>query len=331
MIGKDEPLLPYLFEIVSRPEGKAGVLAGGLGLRLKRDFLNLTNAKTLFDVVPELRATSDMDFLLRMDLWAKKDERTGEFPAKGFRAMLVELGYQHVLNSWKLRKPYSGIEGKFVELDLQARLPQKDSSGQKIEAEMLIKVKEKQVGREMGVNLSGLATPEAFAFEESPISIEIQLDDRKAVVQVPHPYAWLNLKVTAATDWWLEINGEKKPKKPLDNGDSRRLKHVTDVYIIVGMMTEEELTLAETLALKYVNLPIARTIREGAKALFGTRESEGCLAIKAHNNGELSGHFDENYDVFWDALSRALCVGLAAAAPAIAADEEAMADVEVKS
>jgi hypothetical protein len=316
---------------VTRPEGKAGVLAGGLGLRLKRDFLNLTNAKTLFDVVPELRATSDMDFLLRMDLWAKKDEGTGEFPAKGFRAMLVELGYQDVINSWNFKKPYAGIDGKFVVLDLQARLPKSDDEGKTIEAEEGIKVKDNQVGRGMKVNLSGLVTPEAFAFEDSPIEFEIENGGGTASIQVPHPYAWLNLKVAAAQDWLLEIEGGKTPKKPLDNGDSRRLKHVTDVYIIVGMMTDEELTLAERLASKYVDLLIAKTIREGAKALFGTKESEGCLAIKAHNGGELSAHFDENYEVFWDALSRALGVGLAAAAPVIAADEEATADVEVKS
>lgn len=293
----DEPLWPYLFEIALQPESESAILTGGLGLRLKRAFLEMNNHKMLLPEVPELRATSDLDLLLRMHLWTEVDPITGDKPAKGFRQMLISLGYEDALQSWNFKKDFEGIENKFVILDLQARMPK---NGEKVN------VRDGQVGRGMKVNLSGLATPEAFAVDDSPIEIRITNSAQETTIHVPHPYAWLNLKVAAANDWHLEVNGKIEPKKPLENGDSRRLKHVFDVYPIVGMMTAEELSQAEEIARNYADHPKAMEIRDAAKDLYGSRESIGSQAVRTYNGGAWAEHFNDNYGDFWDALSQAL-------------------------
>lgn len=288
-----EPLWPYLHEIAMRPETTGSILTGGLGLRLKKAFLEQVGATCLFREVPELRATSDLDLLLRLRLWTEPEQ------AIAFRAALRELEYDVILHSWHFQKPFHGVEGKLVKLDLQAR-PPRDHEVDKV------KVKRNQVGREMGTELAGLLTPEAFAVDDSPIEIRITNSAQETTIHVPHPYAWLNLKVAAANDWYSEVNGKIEPKKPLENGDSRRLKHVFDVYPIVGMMTAEELSQAEEIAQNYAGHPKAMEIRNAASDLYGLRESIGSQAVRTYNDGAWAEHFDENYEVFWEALSRAL-------------------------
>lgn len=297
----DEPLWPSLVEIAMRPEARNAILAGGLGLRLKRALLIAKGSTTLFDEVPELRATSDLDFLLSLNLWMKADPSTGELTAKAFRNMLLDLGYVDALQSWQFKKPMPGRENWAVKVDLQARLPV-DGERDKV------KVKAGQVGRKMKVNLSGLATPEAFAVDDLPIEVALSAGGESASILVPHPYAWLNLKSAAAFDWLNEIRGLIAPKKPLENGDSRRLKHVSDVYAVVGMMTEDELLQAQRLALNYAGHEKAIQIRNAAQELYGKIDSPGSTAIRAHQGGEWAEHFVENYEAFWDALRRVLAI-----------------------
>ena len=321
MIGQHEPLLPYLFEIAAKPEVQGTVLAGGLGIRLKKEKVVSEGAVTVFDEIPELRATSDIDLLLRIGLWIEPNQ------AKAFREVLKNLDYKVILHSWHFQKPFHGSDSKRVKLDLQAREPLEDEQ---------VKVKRKQVGKEMGTELAGYLTPEAFAVDDMPIEIEITHEGELASILVPHPYAWLNLKIAAAHDWMLELKGEIEPKFVLDADGNptairTRVKHVSDVYALVGMMTGEELEQAEALADKYKDHPKAIEIRHAAAELYGSIASQGCQVISTHQGGAWREHLEVNYDRFWDALSQALGVGLAAAAPVIAADEEATADVEVKS
>jgi hypothetical protein len=292
----EEPLWPYLHEIAARPETKGTILTGGLGLRVKKAYLDQLGDACLFREVPELRATADLDFLLRLQLWTEVER------AIAFRKALGELGYDVILHSWHFQKPFEGQEGRRVKLDLQARPPREGEA---------VKVRKKQVGKEMGTELAGYLTPEAFAVDDSPIEIPITHQEVNTSILVPHPYAWLNLKVAAANDWRRELGGEIEPKFVKDAEgkptDARvREKHVTDVYSIVGMMTEAELTQAEQLTGNYSDHAKAQEIRSAAQTLYGSRESQGSLAIRTYNAGTWAEHFDTNYEVFWDALSRSL-------------------------
>ncbi len=213
-----DPLMPHLVELVARPEAQNAILAGGFGLRLRQAALRAVGATMLISEVPQARATQDLDLFLSVQVWMPPDEQ-----ATAFRSLLTELGYEEHWPTCQFRKPWKGGQNR-IKLDLQARRP--------TDAESEVKVKTKkgvsQVGKGMGYSVSGYETPEGFAVEDSPQSISVAHGDTTAIVRVPHPYAWLNLKVRAAHDWLSEDRGELAPKP----GADARLKHVFDVYLL---------------------------------------------------------------------------------------------------
>lgn len=292
----EEPLWPHLIEIARRRESQRAVLAGGLGLRLKKAHLTYVNAKTVFTELVELRPTVDIDLFLRIDLWIDRDV------AKDFRAMLDDLGYKPVVPNWRFEKPLANVNGKTAKLDLMARQPTEGED---------VKVSLPRVGTGQKIGIHGHLAEEAFAIDTETLTVTLATEDTTVNIQVAHPYAYLNLKVAAANDWVRELREEIKPRFVLNaDGSSTearvREKHVTDVYAIVGMMTAEELSQAEDIARNYADHPKAKEIRDAAKDLYGSKESIGSQAVSTYNNGAWADHFDGNYGKFWDALSQAL-------------------------
>ncbi len=292
----DEPLWPHLVEIARSPESDGTVLAGGLGLRVKKAHIQYHNVETLFSELPDLRATTDIDLFLEIRLWTNA---TGRLP---LREALERMGYSSIKRDWKFIKDVEHIPNRKIVLDLMAREP---ADGEEVKA------KAHRVGVDQAAETHGFKTPEAFAIEQSPIEVQLVDGSSSAALRIAHPYAYLNLKVAAANDWLLELREEIDPKFVFDaDGNPTearvRAKHVTDVYAVAGMMTEHELQKAQELAQKYADHPKAREIREAAFELYGAPDSQGSAAIRAYNNGAWTEHFDDNYEVFWDALSRAL-------------------------
>jgi hypothetical protein len=97
----DDPLLPYLFEIISQPEAEGMILGGGFGMRMKQQHLRESGQLTLVKDLPEARATQDLDVFLNLQLWIEKER------AIAYREMLLRLGYEVAVHSWRFRKPYS--------------------------------------------------------------------------------------------------------------------------------------------------------------------------------------------------------------------------------
>ena len=64
----NDPLLPHLLDIVSDPASEGLILAGGFGIRIKQRYLQATGTRTLLPVIPEARATQDLDFFLSLSL-----------------------------------------------------------------------------------------------------------------------------------------------------------------------------------------------------------------------------------------------------------------------
>ncbi len=287
---KDEPLYPYLFEIAARPEAEGIIVSGGFGMRLKLAHLLETGAQMLVQEVPQPRATGDLDILLRVPFWIEPER------ASSIRGMLEQLGYKVILHSWHFRKPFAEIEGRFVKVDLQSRSPLPNEP---------VKVRRRQVGREMGTGLSGFETVEAFAIDYSPVQIPLVLDGAKANILVPHPYAWLNLKIAAAFDWLQEIEGKLAPKKNSDGDQSRRLKHVYDVPVLVAMMTAEELDQSSAIGKKLLGRTEAQDNLVKAQSLYGSGDS---IAMQAANQYASDTGLDLSldYDLFWTTLMDAL-------------------------
>lgn len=286
-----DPLMRYLVELASQPEAKGIVLTGGFGMRVKQNDLKRRGVRTLIADLPEARATSDLDIILSLEFWLEPER------GRNFRKMLERLSYGVAMYNWQFRKAYEGSPDLFVKIDLQTREPKNDEplkSRKKTRPEGV-----KQIGLGMGTGLGGLALPEGFSVDDKPVQVALDQDEQ-TVILVPHPYAWLNIKTRAAYDWLGEQRGERKPRVSRDTGVSRRLKHVFDVYVLVAMLTVEELDESVELAQKYFGHAEAKKIRQEAIELFGSPEAPGVAAVRQASVNAI------DYELFWEGLSRAL-------------------------
>ena len=297
----DDPLWPYLAEIIACPEAEEIILSGGFGLRLKQYYLNRRKAEaggqqiTLMSELPETRATLDLDLFLNVNIWVEIEKAHALS-----KALQDTVNYKTLTYSWQFRKPMMGGQGRFAKLDMLSRQPLPEEP---------VKVKDKnpkQVGRQMGTGISGRLTPEAFAIDDSPLSLEFVSDGQQYSILVPHPYSWLNMKVRAAYDWLREQQGLIEPKLTTQ-GDHIRLKHVYDVYVLTAMLTQAERAEAAALAEKYADHEEALKTREQAVELYGTVDAEGVQAIEAYSRRYLGRALAIDHELFWDeGLKRAL-------------------------
>ncbi len=227
--------------------------------------------------------TQDIDLFLNLNMWLNKAD------ALAFRAMLSRIGYKVARHSWHFKKPYPDVPDRFISLEFQARTPLKEEP---------VKVRNGQVGRDMGTGLAGFHTPEAFAVDESTCSLFCV--DPSGKLRVPHPYAWLNLKTAAAYDWLREKNEEIEPKVYRETGVSRRLKHVYDVYVLVAMLTEQEREEAIAIASRYEDHPIASDMRKSAVMLYADPHGEAIRAAEFYAQQSLGFQLHIDHNLFWE-------------------------------
>lgn len=279
-----DPLYAHLLDILSDPASASLILTGGYGLRLKQICLQESNAATLVASLPEARATQDLDFILRLALFVQKERGIA------VRSLLDRLGYQEYTPKWQFGKPFDpSAPGRTVKVDLLARSPLTDET---------VRVKGSRVGSGEGVDLHGRETPEAFAVEESPILLPLSgMNSRnepvKTTVYVPHPYAWINMKIAAAYDWLRRERGEMPPKY----GGA---KHVFDVYIITAMLTEVEIFEAVDIAKRYQAHPLAQSARGWVHELYGSDQAPGVQEVIRQAGS------DVDYRLFWQGLQAGL-------------------------
>ncbi len=274
-------LMPHLLDILSRPASQELILAGGFGMRIKQAHLRESGARTLINKMPTARATQDLDFFLRMEIFVQTER------GKAVREVLDELSYTEHTPKWQFSKALraEATAGEKIMVDLLARSP---VSGEPVD------VRNHRVGSRSGISLHGHETPEAFAVEDSPMQIPVRGAlstgvEIEASVFVPHPYSWINMKVKAAHDWLLMKQG-KLEKKPF------REKHAFDVYLLTAMLQELELEESEQMAQRYSLNPLAIEIGENAKTLFGARNSLGFREAEQLANSDL------DYDTFREGL-----------------------------
>jgi hypothetical protein len=242
-------ILPYLLDVVTAPESENLILAGGLGLRLKYQWLLEEGTQRLIPGFRDIRATQDMDFFLQMTMFLEKER------ASAFRDFLRREQYEAVESAkfFHFTKQVGELE---VKIDLLARSPRTSEkvtvSGSRVKS---------------GVELHGRITPEAFSLDDSPFRLPLKGtksngESVESSVLVPHPYTWLNMKVRSAADWL-------KFDKP--GGQ----KHVKDVYALTAILTEEELAECRALAERHRENEEAIRIKQDYEELFGSEDSLG--------------------------------------------------------
>ena len=277
-----DPLYPHLLDIVSDPASEGLILAGGFGIRLKQAHLRDTNARTLLPF-PQARATQDLDFFLCLSLFVEKER------GAAVRSLLNRLGYSEHTPKYQFEKPFDAAHPELkVAVDFLARTPEGEN----------ITVKFPRVGHGSGIDLHGRETPEGFAVEAQcqQIPVHGMRSDGAEVettVRVPHPYAWLNLKVKAAHDWLRMERAETKRKRNSE-------KHAFDVYVLIAMLTEAELEEATCFAAEYKDHALAAEVSRCAVELYGASDSPGVDEIRRQAAQEI------DYPSYWQALSAAL-------------------------
>ena len=265
-------LLPHLLDFVGADVAKDLILAGGYGILLKYQHLVENNVPTLYSETLDMniRPTQDMDFFVPLNFWTEMKR------AEAVRKHLNKLGYTAEVPNLHFAKPWNDKVPEMkmkMKIDLLARLPREEK----------VQVRDMRVGKGP---LHARHAAEGFAIDDSPIRVSLRGNNSQGVeveaeVLVPHPYAFLNLKVKAAYDWLQEKQGKQAPKP-----DKRLEKHVADVYRLVGMLTDAELAEAEKLASQYAAAEDA-VIREhvlevqrAAEELFGAGDTPGVREIQ---------------------------------------------------
>lgn len=269
-------LIRHLADIVNRVPENSIILAGGLGLTLKRRSLVRSDTRTLATAagyeIPEARATTDIDLFLRIEMFTRKEDGCQ------LRQALDDLDYVERTPQWQFEKPlHVSILNQPVVVDLLARRPEEGES---------VKVKTPRVGTGSGINLHGRETVEAFAVERDPQTIEIVCDGSAVGrVCIVHPYGWLNMKVRAAYDWLLN---QRQPWDLRENQKPPSEKHAFDVALIAAMVTETEDHQCLQMAEEFRQHPIAQAIRFEAAELFESPSAQGWR--EAVRQGMLNDH-----------------------------------------
>jgi hypothetical protein len=282
-----DPLIRHLRDLVSVVPPDSVILAGGLGLMLKRRHLALSGTMTLANSSnhehPEARATTDIDLFLKIELFTRPEQ------GRRLRRALDGLHYIERTPKWQFEKPLNdALPNQFIVVDLLARQPD-DSED--------VRVRTSRVGSGSGTDLHGHETVEAFAVECKPQNTTI-LDEGQACGQIltAHPYAWLNMKVRAAHDW---LRFQAQPWKLRENQLPPSAKHAFDAALIVAMITEVERDECVQMATKFRDHPVAVEIRTEATELFGSPTALGWReAIR-------QGMFDD-HDLIWPTLKEML-------------------------
>lgn len=275
----NDPLVGHLIDLVQGTPPGSFILVGGLGMALKRAHLTRQGEKTLAAELPQARVTTDIDLALRIEVLADVVR------ANSIREVIDQLEYEPVNPNWQFHKLLLPADNQTrFTLDLQAKLPEDESN---------VRADAVRVGKAKGLGLHGRTTPEAFAVEHSPQAIPISRDGREAQVLVPHPYAWINMKVRAAYDWYQYDQGQitlREGQKPPSE------KHLFDVVLLVAMLTNKEIEDCEAIRKGFADLNISGDIRHEAEALFGSVTSRGWTVARQQG----STAFD--HETLWEAM-----------------------------
>jgi hypothetical protein len=263
------PLMPHLFDLLHalEPHGIPLILAGGSGLLLRREWLEVSDTPSLITNIPSARATDDFDVILRLEVLADSDKRTG------FRQVLDALGYVVVKGAEKYQfsKPGTATDGgRDVKVDLLARAPEANDPNLRADQR---RVRPHQSGSPIHAHV----TPEAIAVEDDLLTL--RLEGRRSngeiaagSVLLPHPYAFLMMKLFAFRD---EHQGQKGPKR-----EAYARKHAGDLFTITAMMTTVENDSLPIFQGRYRQTSIARETADIVQTFFDNTASLGVARVR---------------------------------------------------
>lgn len=278
-------LLDLLHEL--RDQDVPFTVGGGFGLFLKRQHLKERGVRTLFEELPEPRATNDIDIFFRVDLL------TDRASTAALVAAIQRLGYEPVEEAkyfqWKRVITIGGIPQE-VKLDALVG-PLRDRRAR-------LQVNPPRVRpRGASVGFHAHQTDEALFLEDAPIAIKLRGNlssgaEYAATTYVPEAFPYLLMKLSAFAD-----------RKADENKDLGR-HHALDAYTIVGMMTEAEYDRARMLAARSRSDSHFTRVCDLVGREFANPTSLGVLRIREHQLFREEFRLDEFVATLGEIFSR---------------------------
>lgn len=258
-------LLDLLFEL--RIAELPLILGGGYGLYLRQRHVIASGEPLLLSAIPPLRSTNDLDVFLRTELLADSQR------LKPLKEALDRLGFIVIpsAQNYQFARKFT-LNGRQwdIKVDLLAREP--DAS-----IYPLLKFDTRRVKPDPSVGIHAHTTPEALAIEDeaTPLTVTGQRTDGSeysGVVYLPSSYAFLLMKLFALRD-----------QRPVESKDYGR-KHALDIYTIVAMLTQAELTKSFILRDRYRATSVAGEAGRIVEELFSSADTPGSLRLREHPN-----------------------------------------------
>lgn len=162
-----------------------------------------------------------------------------------FRTILEGLNYRvyHKARSFQFRKPDPRLTSGYVKFDLQVKLPRGDEA----------------FGIDDGVQTLTL------------VGHDTNGRDFTGPVRIPHPFASLCMKITAAGDY---------ETARVEQRDPRDRRHVFDVYLLVAMLSPGEVAQTSAYAQQFTDHPEMAKIRTILGEYFCDPHAAACLTLR---------------------------------------------------
>jgi hypothetical protein len=261
-----DQLTASLLDLLHELEGRdiPITVGGGFGLYLKRRHLEDVGAQTLFDQLPNPRATNDLDLFLRVEVLADFG-RTEQI-----RATIVRLGYAPVPTAkfmqWVKEVPVNGVPQP-LKIDFLV--------GPLGERAIDLDADKRRVRPKQKIEFHAHRAEEAVCVEGESIEVTIKGERLPGVswtgaVHLPQAFPYLMMKLHAFEDQKNKRQGVKERH------------HALDLYTVVGMMTEKEYDRAKELGTAHAGNEHVARARAIVRDHFASRTAVGMLRLREH-------------------------------------------------
>ena len=226
----DDPLGEELIRLARElePHKIRLIVGGGYGLFLKTKLLLESKEPTRIIPFPSARSTEDLDFFLQAEIVSSdaKFRKIREVLDNDYEPIKGAEYYQFI------KKGPTPGRADSIKVDFLAFPPESEQFRRLVDVDV-----RRTAPKGKNRVLHAHTTEEAFLVEETALRIRLSKDGNTDIF-VPHPFAYLFLKLNAVKDRIEDV-----VKGPY---------HAFDVYRIIAMMTEKEwdesMSLAQTVA-----------------------------------------------------------------------------------
>jgi len=242
-------------------QGIVLTVGGGYGLVLKREYITRNGLRTRFADPPYTRSTNDVDCFLTADLISSGDT------TRAIREALDDMEYAPVDRAkyYQFAKTIN-YHGAPTVLKFDFLAPPVTAPDQVAN----VKTDDRRIRPRSYAYFHAHTTPEALTVGAMPTMVDLGTATEPVIVQLPHPFTYLILKLHALADQ------VRDPDK--DNGRY----HAFDIYTTLALATEAEWKEMIDLRDRYSAAEPVMRANEIRADLFGEDTSLGLVRLREY-------------------------------------------------